>query len=57
MIHPSVRTVLKNRQRTILQRLDSYFLFRAEITGGVMRAVGFRRQRVAFDVALRYRFA
>lgn len=30
--------------------------FRAEITGGVMRA-DFRRQWIAFDVALRYGFA
>ncbi len=33
------------------------FCFRAEITEGVMRAVGFRRQEITFDVALRYRFA
>lgn len=32
-------------------------LFRAEITGGVMGAVGFRRRGIIFDVALRYRFA
>ena len=30
---------------------------RVEVTGGVMRAVGFRRRCFAFDVALRYRFA
>ncbi len=35
----------------------AYTLFRAEITGGVMRAVGFRRRGIIFDVALRYRFA
>jgi hypothetical protein len=28
-----------------------------KITGGVMRAVGFRRQGINLDVALRYRFA
>jgi hypothetical protein len=37
-------------------RVD-YILFRAEITGGVMRAVGFRRQGITFDVALRDRWA
>ena len=30
---------------------------RVEVTGGVMRAVGFRRQWVTFAIALRYRFA
>jgi len=37
-------------------RVD-YILFRAEITGGVMRAAGFRRPGITFDFALRYRFA
>jgi hypothetical protein len=30
---------------------------RVEVTGGVMRAVGFRRRCFTLDVALRYRFA
>ena len=30
---------------------------RVGVTGGVLRAVGFRRQVQTFDVALRYRFA
>ena len=32
-------------------------LFRAEITGGVLRAVGFRRRESTFDFAPRYRLA
>ena len=32
-------------------------VYRAEVTAGVQRAVGFRRQGTIIDVALRYRFA
>ena len=36
---------------------SSDYGFRAEVTAGVQRAVGFRRQGTIIDVALRYRFA
>jgi hypothetical protein len=37
--------------------LSSDCIYRAEVTAGVQRAVGFRRQGTIIDVALRYRFA
>lgn len=37
--------------------LSSDYVYRAEVTAGVQRAVGFRRQGTIIDVALRYRFA
>jgi hypothetical protein len=44
-----------------LERKAEYFrvveLLGVEVTGGVMRAVDFRRQWITFDIALRYRFA
>ena len=41
---------------SLSQSVASVF-YRAEVTAGVQRAVGFRRLGTILDVALRYRFA
>ena len=38
-------------------RLGVWVVGKAEVTGGVMRAVCVRRRVITVDVALRYRFA
>jgi hypothetical protein len=59
IVHPSVRTIWAKcrRNRETPGASGDYETFRAEITGGVLRAVGVRRLLLTFDVALRYRFA
>lgn len=60
LIFPSFQSCAHSKLRLEAHRLAPsavYVRDRAEVTEGVQRAVGFRRQGTIIDVALRYRFA
>lgn len=62
-VFPSTSLIIPSFQRGASRLEVENFLpasgcvYRAEVTAGVQRAVGFRRLRTILDVALRYRFA